>query len=52
MGKLSYILGTAMRMDYKELFRTAGLVHAITGRGSPAVGGDVLGWRSRVGRGV
>ena len=24
MGKLSYILGRALRMDFKELFRTMG----------------------------
>ncbi len=51
MGKLSYILGTAMRMDYKELFRTAGIVHAITGRSSPAVLADIVGCGLRYGAG-
>lgn len=51
MGKLSYILGTAMRMDYKELFRTVGVVHGITGRNRPAVLADIVNCGLRYGAG-
>lgn len=51
MGKLSYILGRAMRMDYKELFRTVNTVHGITGKSSPAVLADIVSCGLRYGAG-
>ncbi len=51
MGKLSYILGRALRMDYGELFRTVGVVHGITGRNRPAVLADIVSCGLRYGAG-
>lgn len=51
MGKLGYILGRAVRMDYKELFRTVGTVHSITGKNRPAVLADIVSCGLRYGAG-
>ncbi len=51
MGRLSYILGRALRMDFKELFRTVGIVHGITGKSSPVVFADIVGCGLRYGAG-
>lgn len=42
MGRMGYILGRALRMDYGELFRTVGTVHGITGKNRPAVLADIV----------
>lgn len=42
MGRLGYILGRVVRMDYGELFRTVGTVHKITGKNRPAVFADIV----------
>lgn len=51
MGKLSYIMGRAVRMDFKKLFSTVGLVHDITGRSRPIVFADIVGCGFRYGAG-
>lgn len=42
MGKLKYVLSCAARMDYKELFRTVGVVHGITGKNRAWILKDVV----------
>lgn len=51
MGDLAYILGRAVRMDYKKLFSTVSTVHDITGRSRPAVFADIVGCGLRYGAG-
>ncbi len=51
LGKLGYILGCVVRMDYGELFRTVKTVHQITGKNRPSVLLDVVGCGLRYGAG-
>lgn len=51
MGKLGYILGRAVRMDFKKLSSTVSTVHDITGRSRPAVLADIVGCGLRYGAG-
>lgn len=40
--RLGYILGCALRMDYRELFRTVEAVHQATGKAHPSIFLDVV----------
>lgn len=51
MGKLSYVLGCALRMDYGELFRTVGTVHKLTGKNRLGLLADVVNCGLRYGAG-
>ena len=51
LGKIKYVLGCAIHMDYKELFRTVGIVHKATGKNSLGIMLDVVNCGFRYGAG-
>lgn len=51
LGKIKYVLGCAVHMDYKELFHTVGIVHKATGKNSLGIMLDVVNCGFRYGAG-
>lgn len=51
MGKVKYVLSCALHMDYRDLFRTVGIVHRITGKSRTSIVADVINCGFRYGAG-
>ncbi len=49
--RISYVLGRAVRMDYRQFFQTVGLVHGISGKGRLRVMLDIIACGFRYGAG-